>query len=129
MAATRVQAGLPVLVLTLDVLMVVLLWLMAMVAIAPANNIWVVYAETGTALPILTEQAIALRQWSAAAPLAWAILTLRFGRHLAGQPEQARCIGLIVHLATSLLIGLALLLVYALAGILPFLNIGLSAHP
>lgn len=113
-------------VLLLDVLILALLWMLSMVAITPAHNLLVLYAEQDLVLPLLTDYAIQARSMTGALPLVWAILTLPMGKWLATQTESRRLEGLMLHAAVSLLLGLALLFVYGLAGILPILKIGAS---
>lgn len=116
------------LILILDVLILALFWGLSLVAIAPAHNLLVLYAERSLDLPLLTDQAIAARFMMGAIPLGWAILAVPFWHWLAAKPGHTRVIGLIAHAMTSILIGLVLLFGYALAGILPILKIGLLLH-
>ncbi len=113
------------LILILDVLILTLFWLLSLVAITPAHNLLVLYSESSLDLPFLTHQAIAARFMVGSIPFACAIITVPFGQWLAAQSEHTRVIGLIAHAMSTILFGLILLFTYALAGILPFLKIGL----
>jgi len=107
-----------------NVLVLALFWVLSQVAITPAHNLLVQYAETGADLPLLTDFAIRARSASAFVPFAWAVLTFFLGRHIQAQAETKRSEWLSLHLSLSLILGLAILLFFALAGILPILKIG-----
>ena len=112
------------LTLCANALILGLFWLVAQVAITPAHNLLVRYAETGAALPILTDVAISLRMPSLAVPALWAVLTLVVGIRMKARAENARCQWLGLHTSISVVLGLVVLFFFALAGILPLLKIG-----
>lgn len=101
-----------------------LFWLLSRLAITPAYNLLVQYAETNTALPMLTEVAISIRTWAVVVPSVWALLTFFLVRRIPNQTETRRNEIVLLHTSTSLCLGLLLLFVFALAGILPVLKIG-----
>lgn len=110
--------------LLVNILSLVLLWILSQVAITPAHNLLVQYGEAGVALPILTDLAIQNRSLSAAVPVIWAIITVIMGRRMQVQIESRRNDWLSLHTSLTLCLGLAVLLFFALAGILPVLKIG-----
>ena len=112
--------------LVCNVLIMALIWMLAMVAITPAHNLLLVYAEGDLALPLLTDYAIQARSMSGLVPATWAILAIPYWKWLGRQSDAKRSEGLIAHAAVSLLLGFALLLIFTLAGILPILKIGAS---
>lgn len=112
--------------LVCNVLISALLWLLAMVAITPAHNLLVLYAERDLPLPMLTDYAIQARPLTGLVPLAWAIFSVFFWKWLGKQRDARRVEGLIAHGAVSLLLGFTLLFFFMLAGILPILKIGAS---
>ena len=107
-----------------NVLVVCLLWLLAMVAITPAHNLMLVYAQQQVDLPILTDLAFQVRGLSAAIPIGWALLTLRMAWAIRESAPGQRQEGLLMHAVSSWVVGLLLLLFFGLAGILPILKIG-----
>lgn len=114
--------------LACNVLMLVLFWMLAMMAIAPAHNQLVVYAETDLALPMLTDFAIRTRFLSGFVPVTWALLAIPVGRWLGKQNDSKRIEGLMAHVVASIVVGLVLLFMYGLAGVLPVLKIGASLN-
>ena len=103
-----------------NIFILALFWMLAMVAITPAHNNLVQYAEIVGVLPILTDQAIQARSIIGLIPLSWAVLTLFWGR----QTDYKRNAHVAAHTSVTVLLGLVLFFFYALAGILPILKIG-----
>jgi hypothetical protein len=101
-----------------------LLWLLAQVAIIPANSFLVQYTETMMALPILTDFTIRVRSLTGAIPIIWAIFTLLLGWQMRKQTTQRRNECLLTHTSVTVCIGLVLVLFFSLAGLLPILRIG-----
>ncbi len=111
-----------------NILILSLLWLLSQVVITPVHNLFFQYAETGMALPILTDFAIQLRSPSAAIPLTWIVFTFFYGRWMKNQTADKRNEWLSFHTSLTLCIGLLVLLFFSLAGILPILKIGYSLN-
>ncbi|WP_321492843.1 hypothetical protein [uncultured Desulfobacter sp.] len=107
-----------------NVFVLLLFWLVSQVAIAPAHNLLVRYAETDAALPIFTYLAIRLRGWSQLVPWVWTALTLILAFRLKGRDEIIRKEWIMLHTSLSVFLGLVLLFFFGLAGILPVLKIG-----
>jgi len=112
------------LTLCFNVFVLILFWLLSQVAITPVHNLLVRYAETGTALPILTDFAIRLRGWSQLIPWFWIAFTLTLAFRIKNRAETIRNEWLCFHTSLSVCIGLLLLFFFGLAGILPALKIG-----
>ena len=106
-----------------NIVVLVLFWILSQVAITPIHNLLVQYAETGVDLPILTDFAIQLRTPSLIIPLAWVVLTLVVGRRMRNQAVDVRQEWLSAHTSITLCLGLATLIFFALAAILPILKI------
>lgn len=107
-----------------NVLVLFMFWLVAQVAITPAHNLLVRYAETGADLPILTSLAIQIRMFSAAVPIAWGVITFLIGWRMKKQAEITQNKLVSLHSTLTLFIGLVILFFFSLAGILPVLKIG-----
>lgn len=107
-----------------NILILAMLWLLSLVAITPTYNHLVQYAESSQSLPILTDFAIQVRSFTGIIPLIWAVLTIFFGKWASRQPENKRCEYLVMHTSLTLCLGLAMLIFFSLAGILPVLKIG-----
>jgi hypothetical protein len=110
--------------LSCNVLVLTLLWLLSLVAITPAYNHLVQYAETNQALPILTDFAIRVRHLAIVIPLSWAVFTLASAKRMQCQTDASRGEYLMLHISVTLGVGLAMLLFFSLAGILPGLKFG-----
>jgi uncharacterized membrane protein (Fun14 family) len=107
-----------------NILILTLFWLLSMVVITPAYNHLVQYAETQMALPIITDYAIQVRYLIGIIPLSWAILTMFYGKWLSKQADSKLGQCLVAHTSVTLVIGLAMLVTFSLAAILPILKIG-----
>lgn len=106
-----------------NILILALFWLLCQVMITPAENLFVIYAETAGSLPILTDFAIQIRFQSVLIPASCAIITVLIGRQMRLKTETKRNEWLALHCSLCLLIGLSMLTFFALASILPFLKI------
>lgn len=105
---------------------VLLLWLLAMVVVAPAHNWFIAYPDQRLDLPGLTAIVLVLRPWSVALPLAWSALSLVLAGHFRGLSAEVRNEHLLLHAVVSAVLGLATLALFALAGVLPALRFGAS---
>lgn len=112
--------------LCLNVMVLTLFWILCQVAITPAHNLLVIYSETISELPILTDVAIQSRSGTVFIPFVWAILTIILGRQLRSLTEAKRNEWISLHLSVSLSLGLVMLCFFTLAGLLPVLKIGAS---
>jgi hypothetical protein len=110
--------------LCLNVVALFLLWLLAQVVITPINNLFVQYAETKIAIPILTDFAIQHASLTAAIPIGWGIITLFYGWQMRKMEKQKRNEYLSLHSSATLCAGLLVILFFSLAAILPILKIG-----
>ncbi len=106
-----------------NILILSLLWLLSMVAITPAHNMLVQYAEMGVVFPLLTDYAIQVRSFMGIVPLGWTILTVFYGKWVSKQADSKRNEYLASHITVTLVLGLSMLLFFSLAGILPILKI------
>lgn len=106
-----------------NVLILVLFWLLSFVVISPVHNLFFQYAESNQALPILTGIAMQVRLLAGIVPLGWAVITIVLWKRLSNRSEARHNSFTIAHTSVTLLLGLALLLFFSIAGILPFLKI------
>lgn len=113
-----------ILILACNSVIVLLLWLLSEIAVTPAYNLMVQYADSHMALPILTDWAFQLRPYGRIFPLIWAAMTVLWGRSVYKMPKQERGEWLVAHTSITLGVGLLQFVLYAIAGILPFLKIG-----
>jgi hypothetical protein len=111
-----------------NILILTLLWLLSLVAITPAYNHLVQYAETSQALPILTDFAIRVRLPAIVIPLSWAGFTFALAKRMQRLLDNKRHEYLMAHISVTLGVGLAMLLFFSLAGILPILKFGAVMH-
>lgn len=107
-----------------NVLIVFVFWLAGFLVLSPAFNHFIQYTETnGTeVLPVFTSFIFSLRFFSLLIPLVWLVVsTVLMNRSRSGtQLDRLELVQL--HTSLSVLIGLTLFLVFALAGTLPFLK-------
>jgi hypothetical protein len=106
-----------------NILILFLFWILSLVAITPAYNLFVQYGQAGTALPTMTDLVIQTRFLSSGIPLIWAILTVYWGTRMDNQTEVKRNERLLLHTSVTISLGLAMLFIFSLAGTLPFLKI------
>ena len=111
-----------------NVVILALLWMLSLVAITPAHNHFIQYADTDQALPILTDLAIQARLLVAVIPLSWAGFTFALSKRMQPQIETKRGEYLMAHTSVTLGIGLLMLLFFSIAGILPALKFGEALH-
>ena len=113
-----------ILILAGNSLIMSLLWVLSEIAVTPAYNLMVQYADSHLALPILTDWAFQFRPYGRMFPLIWAALTVLWGWRACSMPKQERGEWLMAHLSITLSVGLMQLAFFVLAGILPILKIG-----
>lgn len=109
-----------------NVLLLILLWLLSVVVITPAYNVFVQYGSYPEVLPRPTGIAIRYRILAGLFPLCWAIATVIMGKWLAEKPIEICNEYVSLHTSVTIFTGLALLLYFSLAAILPFLLIGVK---
>jgi hypothetical protein len=110
--------------LFLNILLLALFWLLSLTAISPAYNLMVQYVESKIALPIFTDFAFQVRPFAWIIPFLWAVVTLFFSKWISKQPEDKRNNYPAAHTSVTLCMGIAMLIFFLLAGILPILKIG-----
>lgn len=106
-----------------NVMVLTLLWLISQIAITPACNLLVQYAQSGVTMPPLAELVLRFRIPSVLVPVAWAILTLILGLGLRDREDSRRLEFLSLHASLSAILGLLVLFFFLLGGILPALKI------
>ena len=101
-------------------------WLTGAIAISPAFNRFVLYTDGKPVfqLPLLTATVCEIRFSSIIMPVIWLIVSLCFMIWLDGKNETDRTKWVQLHTSVSIFCGLIILIVFSLAGVLPFLLIG-----
>lgn len=101
-------------------------WLAGLIALSPAFNYFVEYTETNDqiSLPMLTSMVFTVRLDSLLVPLFWLLVSMIFVVKLKQKVPIERIETVQLHTSVSILVGLLLFVVFALAGILPFLKFG-----
>ncbi len=109
-----------------NALMMTAFWLLSVLGISKAYNRFVQYPEGGgpVELPLLTEYAASLQFWLGALPLCWILLSALIWRRIVKDKLELQGETLLAFTASTLAIGLVMLLFFTLAGILPFQLIG-----
>jgi len=111
------------LTLCCNILILAIFWLISLVVITPSYNHLVRYADHNLALPIITDFAIRIRLLIAVIPLSWAGFSFLLGKHMQHQTDTKRGEYLMAHTSVTLCVGLAMLLFFSLASIVPILRI------
>ncbi len=107
-----------------DVIIMFLFWLACMVTIAPAYNHFIQYGKTGSVLPLLTQLAIDTRFFLLCIPFFWIIISFWIYKRIRGSHKENQLQFVLFFTILSILTGLLMLILYGLAGVLPYLMIG-----
>jgi len=108
-----------------DVLMMVLFWLASLLSVAIAYNRFVQYPPTKApmALPLPTELALSSQLWAGLIPLAWIIISFIIWKKVKDKEPESRSEYLLAFTSVTLVVGIVMLIFFALAGMLPFMFI------
>ncbi len=109
-----------------NVIIMFLFWSACMVTITPAYNHFIQYGETGGMLPVLTQLAIDARFFMLSIPFFWAIISFWVYRRIRERQKENQFIFVLFFAMLSISTGFLMLIFYGLAGILPFLMIGVD---
>ena len=110
-----------------NALMMVLFYLMSVLSISIADNRFLQYANSTVDLPMPTRIALSIQVWTGVIPLCWFVLSYLIWRKKKGKQPEKRTEILLAFTASTITIGCTMLVFFALAGILPFLYIGMIA--
>jgi len=110
-----------------NALVMFLFWIASELAIAFAYNHFVQYPEAGAAivLPLVTEIALSARKFSVTLPIAWSLVSVFYYRFIRQKITSDRNEYLLIFTAITIFIGFSMLIFFGLAGILPYLRIGM----
>jgi len=107
-----------------NVIIMFLFWLACMVTITPAYNHFIQYGKTGSILPLLTQLAIDTRLLLLCIPFFWIIISFWVYRRIRGRQKENQLQFVLFFNMLSISTGFLMLILYGLAGILPYLMIG-----
>ena len=113
-------------ILMFNAIIMLLFWLACMVVITPAYNHFVQYGETGGILPYLTQLAIETRFPLLVVPVFWIILSSWVFRRIRDKEKEDQVQFVLFFLVLSVSSGFLMLVLYGIAGILPYLKIGVN---
>lgn len=101
-------------------------WLAGFIAISPAFNHFVQYAETSdtSSLPVITSIVFSGRLISLIIPAFWLLVSIIFMMRLKQSSQMNRIELVQLHTSVSIFGGLFLFVFFAVAGVLPFLRFG-----
>lgn len=101
-------------------------WLAGFVAVSPAYNHFAQYALTSyvDSMPAVTDMIFSVRLSSLVIPILWLLVSILFMRRLKKRSQIDRVELVQLHTSISVFGGLSIFIVFALAGILPFLKFG-----
>ncbi len=113
------------LTIVINVFIVFGFWLLGFIAISPAYNHFVQYAPTGDllSLPMITSAVFAVRLSSLLIPVFWLLASIIFMMLIRQKSQLERIELLQLHTSMSVLGGLFLFVLFAIAGVSPFLYI------
>jgi hypothetical protein len=105
-----------------NALMMVLFWLASLLSVAIAHNRFIQYPPTKTpmALPVPTELALSTQLWMGLLPLAWIILSFIIWKKVKYKRPELRSEYLLAFTSVTIVVGIAILIFFALSGMLPF---------
>jgi hypothetical protein len=111
-----------------NAVMMGLFWLASLLSVAIVNNRFVQYspADRSMALPLLTDLALSTQLWAGLLPLAWIILSFTIWKKVKDKGPETRSEYLLAFTMTTIVVGMVMLICFALAGMLPFLYIGVA---
>lgn len=109
-----------------NALMMGLFWLASLLSVAIVHNRFIHYppSDRSMALPLPTELALSIQFWAGLLPLAWIILSYVIWKKVKDQEPESRSEYLLAFTMATIVVGIAMLIFFALAGMLPFLYIG-----
>ncbi|MCK5662583.1 MAG: hypothetical protein KAI17_03805 [Thiotrichaceae bacterium] len=114
------------LILGLNTIIMFLFWLACWVAITPAYNNFIQYGETGSILPYLTQLAIDVRVFLLFIPVLWIVISFLVFKTIRKKQNETRLQFLLFFIMLSISSGFLMLIFYGIAGILPYLKIGVT---
>mgnify|MGYP001248709549 CR=1 FL=1 len=114
------------LILIFNAVVLCLFCLFGLIMIEPAYNHFVQYARLDSLLPIPTQWAISARLALLILPVVWIAISCRVYQTLRTQEKVDQLRTLFLFFLVTMSSGLLVTVFYALAGILPFLKIGVS---
>ncbi|MEA1878056.1 MAG: hypothetical protein U9N86_14475 [Bacteroidota bacterium] len=101
-------------------------WLACWVIITPAYNHFIQYGEAGSVLPYLTQLAIDARVFLLLIPIFWVAISFWVFKIIVEKQKETRQQGLLLFIMISISSVFIMVIFYGLAGILPYLKIGVS---
>lgn len=112
--------------ISVNALIVFGFWLAGQIAVAPAYNYFVEYSETSdtVSLPVITNLVFSVKFISVAIPIFWLVVSIILMKRLQKRSQLEKIGWVQLHSSVSVLMGLLLFLIFALAGVLPFLKFG-----
>lgn len=112
--------------LIINCLILFLFWVAGFIALSPAFNHFIQYAEVvgKIDLPILTDAIFSARLSSLLIPAGWLLGSVLWMLALKKKEPARRAELAQLHSSLTLLIGLLIFVVFLTAGVLPFLKIG-----
>lgn len=113
-------------ILIFNVIIMFLFWLACMVTITPAYNHFIQYGETGSLLPYLTQLAIDARFFLLFIPILLIIISCWAFKSIREKQKENQLQFLLFFIMLSISSGFLILIFYGIAGILPYLKIGVN---
>lgn len=110
-----------------NALYMILFWIAGDLVLALAYNHFVQYPEVGgaIALPLVTRIALSARKFTAVLPIVWAIASFFIYKFSEKKTTSERNEYLLVFTSITIFVGFSTLLFFGLAGLLPYLLIGI----
>jgi uncharacterized membrane protein YwzB len=114
-------------VIIANALVMFLFWIASELAIALAYNHFVQYPGAGgvIVLPLITSVALSARKFSVTLPMAWSLVSFFYYKFTKQKKPADRNEYLLIFTLITVCIGFSILAFFGLAGILPYLRIGM----
>ncbi len=111
-------------ILIFNIIIMFLFCLACIVTITPAYNHFIQYGETGNILPSLTQLAIDARFFLLFIPVIWVAISFWVFKIIRKKQKEKQLQFLLFFIMLSISSGFLMLVFYGMAGILPYLKIG-----
>ena len=112
------------LILVINVVIMFLFWCAGLIFVTPAYNHFVQYGNAGDVLPSFTQCIVDFRFFMFLIPMLWIFLSFKVQKKIQNKKSGEQIKILLLFSLTTLSGGLMMIIIFALAGILPYLKIG-----
>ena len=114
----------PLFILISNVVLMFLFWCACQIVVTPAYNHFVQYGNIGDVLPFFTQLVVDSRFLFLLIPILWLVLSFKIHKIIQKKKIGEQIQALLLFSLVTLSGGLMMIIIFTLAGILPYLKIG-----